>query len=325
MDLNILLSSAGRRGELVQILQDTVVRLDRTGGVYCVDRSPLSAAGQIADGFDLVPNIADPDFVPALLEICQRRRISHLIPTIDTELPVLAQHREEFLAAGVNVWVSSPETIAIARDKRLTNRWLGENGFPAPRQADLEAELATPRLTYPVIAKPAGGSSSVGLAVVDSPDHLQRLNPALDYVLEEMATGHEVTVDVWVDAAGLCRVAVPRRRLETRAGEVSKAVTVRNRDLINMVTKLASSLPGARGVMNVQVFVDGDKFSVIEINARFGGGFPLSWAAEALMPVWAIQDAEGNQDLGPLDAWTDQLVMLRYDQGVYSASGELTP
>ena len=320
MELNFLLSSAGRRGELVHILRETISDLGRTGGVYCVDRSPLSAAGQIADGFDLVPSVDDPSFVEAVLGICAARKISHVIPTIDPELAVYAQHRQTFEDAGVHVWVSTPDVIRIARDKRLTNRWLTQHDFPAPRQLDLAAALHTSDLAYPLVAKPANGSSSVGLVMISEPATLATLDARLDYVVEQMASGEEFTVDVWVDNSGVCRAAIPRRRIEVRAGEVSKSVTVRDETLMALARDVVNALPGPRGVLNVQMFSDADRGvqHVIEINARFGGGFPLSWAAGARMPVWGVREFEGTGfDQPRLDRWTTGLTMLRYDQGVY--------
>jgi carbamoyl-phosphate synthase large subunit len=325
MELNFLVSSAGRRGELVAILRETISRLGREGGVYCVDRSPLSAAGQIADGFDLVPSIKDASFVDAVLDVCAARRISHLIPTIDTELAVYAENRELFEASGVHVWVSSPEVIQIAQDKRLTNRWLTDHGFPAPVQVDLAAALEAPDLDLPLIAKPARGSSSIGLARIDGLAALEALDARADYVVEQVANGDEFTVDVWVDGSGVCRSAVPRRRIEVRAGEVSKGVTVRDERVVAMATDVVGALPGARGVLNVQLFSDAESgvHQVIEINARFGGGFPLSWAAGALMPVWGVRDFEGaGPDQAELSRWTPGLLMLRYDQGVYVAESD---
>jgi carbamoyl-phosphate synthase large subunit len=319
-ELNFLVSSAGRRGELVEILRETISFLGRCGGVYCVDRSHMSAAGRIADGLDIVPSIEDPSFVDAVLRVCAARRISHLIPTIDTELLVYAQNRKAFEDAGVHVWVSSPRVIQIAQDKRLTNQWLTEHDFPAPDQLDVATALQTPDLTYPVIAKPAHGSSSIGLVRIDDRARLETHSPRADYVVEQVASGDEFTVDVWVDNNGVCRAAVPRRRIEVRAGEVSKGVTVRDESLMALATDVVSALPGARGVLNVQVFSDADRGvqQVIEINARFGGGFPLSWAAGARMPVWGVHEFEGTGPTQPeLSQWTSGLVMLRYDQGVY--------
>lgn len=323
--LNFLVSSAGRRGELVAILRRTLTDLGREGEVFCVDRSPLSAAGHLSDGFDLVPSADDPRFVSALQEVCLRRGVTHVIPTIDTELAVLADHRREFSEQGVHVWVSDPAAVAIAQDKRQTHSWLSANGFPTPRQLDLDQaieEAQSGALEFPLIAKPSGGSSSIGLARVSTLTGLSALDADLDYVVEEVAIGAEHTVDVWVDASGRCRCAVPRLRLETRAGEVSKGVTVRNEALMSLASGVAEALPGARGVLNIQIFLDESSGTqnVIEVNARFGGGFPLTWAAGGRFPQWIVEDLAGEPPTGDVAAWQEDLLMLRYDQGVYVPS-----
>ena len=113
----------------------------------------------------------------------------------------------------------------------------------------------------------------IGLVTIDDHAQLDSLDPRVDYVVEQVATGGRVTVDVWVDNNGVGRSAVPRRRIEVRAGEVSKGVTVRDEVLMALALDVVSALPGARGVLNVQVFSDADRGfqQVIEINARFGG------------------------------------------------------
>ena len=44
--------------------------------------------------------------------------------------------------------------------------------------------------------------------------------------------GQEYTLDILTDFAGRVRCVVPRLRIETRAGEVSKGMTVKNQTLI---------------------------------------------------------------------------------------------
>jgi carbamoyl-phosphate synthase large subunit len=55
---------------------------------------------------------------------------------------------------------------------------------------------------------------------------------------------------------------------------------------------------------------------VIEINPRFGGGFPLAWEAGARYSTWLIQDVIGRTPDVRTD-WKDDLVMLRYDEAVF--------
>lgn len=317
---NLLVSSAGRRGELVKLLRGELKVAGLEGDVRCVDRSPHTAAGWLADGLDLVPSIDDEDFIPAVLDVCRRHDIRHVIPTLDPELPVYSAVKSRFEDEGISVWVSAPETIAIAQDKRRTAQWLRESGLPGVQQWDLENfDLPEP---FDVIAKPARGSSSIGLRRVSSATELASVDRDLDYVIERVAPGEEYTVDVLVSRDGSVQATVPRRRLETRAGEVSKGLTVAAEDIEWLAAKAVGQLPGAFGVLNVQIFKDAEtgQMNVIEINARFGGGFPLTWQSGAHMPAWLLQEAAGLPTSASL-RWQPNLLMLRYDAAVFRAVG----
>jgi carbamoyl-phosphate synthase large subunit len=102
---------------------------------------------------------------------------------------------------------------------------------------------------------------------------------------------------------------------------VSKGVTVRSPRLESLAASVCDALPGAFGAVTVQVFVDGDtetgRASVIEINPRFGGGYPLSQAAGADFPRWLLEEAAGLPSTAAPDRWRDGLVMLRYDAAVF--------
>ena len=175
MPVNILLSSSGRRGELVNILKQAISEAGQSGAVLTADRSPLTAAGWLSDELFVAPDLRDPRFLDEILAFCLSRDVTHIIPTIDTELPIYAAARDFFSARGIHVWVSSPDAVAIAQDKRATNRWLAANSLPAPRQMDLNEALTGCQPEFPMIAKPARGSSSVGLSTVHSLEHLRSL------------------------------------------------------------------------------------------------------------------------------------------------------
>jgi carbamoyl-phosphate synthase large subunit len=113
--------------------------------------------------------------------------------------------------------------------------------------------------------------------------------------------------------------AVPRRRIEVRAGEVSKAVTTRSAALERLAADVCAALPGPFGVLTIQVFVDDSsgQLAIIELNARFGGGFPLSREAGADFPRWMLEDLVGLPSTATADRWRDGVVMLRYDAAVF--------
>lgn len=317
-----MVSSAGRRGALVKLLRRDLAEAGG-GSVVAVDASPLSAAGHLADRFDIVPRCTDRGFIPVMLDICRRHEVALVVPTVDPELGVWADHRDAFAAAGVLVLVSSPETVGVAADKLRTYRWLVDHGLPTVATSAAEEALAHPgRWEFPVIAKPAQGSASIGVRMLADVEDLSRCHDRADLVVQQVAAGVEHTADAWVDRGGNCLEVVLRRRLEVRAGEVSKGVTVRSPAAEKVVREAVEALPGAFGPITVQVFVEGATTTVIEINPRFGGGYPLARQAGARFTRWAIDEAAGRPP-SPAEPWRAGLVMLRYDEAVFVDGSEM--
>jgi carbamoyl-phosphate synthase large subunit len=325
--VTVLVSSAGRRVELLRGFRRALDAVGAAPGrVLGTDCSWYSSAFHDADEAFLVPRLDDPGFVPRLLELCLKHDVDLVVPTIDTELPVWAAHRDRFDEIDTTIALSQGDVVAIAADKQRTHDWLVAHGFPTVEQTTLAIALEDPAAwTFPLMAKPRFGSASVGVGLVRNVEELALV--ARDHELGEMvvqgvAPGVEHTIDVLADRGGRCVCAVPRRRIEVRAGEVSKGVTVRSAVLEDLATRLCGALPGAYGALNVQLFVDGDlddpdNLAVIELNARYGGGFPLSLEAGADFPRWMLEELLGLPSTASPDGWRSGLVMLRYDAAVF--------
>lgn len=323
---NVLVSSAGRRVGLINIFRTSLSRLGVNGEVQAADMSLLSSAMESADKKHLIPRCTSSEFIPRMLEICRSEAIRLVVPTIDPELGVWAVNRERFEASGVAVAISSAATVRIARNKRRTHQWLVDNGFPTVRQADAATLLAgSSGWQFPCIAKPARGSASVGVLSIGSPEELRRLVDTEEYVVQELAPGREYTLDVLVSRAGSAVCAVPRKRLEVRAGEVSKGVTVRHAGIEDLGLAICDRLPGAYGVITVQIFLEeaSGEMRVIEINPRFGGGFPLAYEAGADYPRWMIEELLEMRPAASQHGWRGGLVMLRFDDAVYVDGSEV--
>ncbi len=317
---NVLVSSAGRRVVLIRHLRSALHDLGLEGQVFAADLSFASSACQAADRAFPAPLFSSGTFVDDMLRLCEREQISLIVPTIDTELMFYAENRQRFADLGTTLCVSSPQTIEIGADKAKTHAWMIEHGHPVPRQARIADVLASPGdWPTPLIVKPARGSSSVGLSRVKSHDELTLIDKPERMVVESMASGDEYTIDVYIDRTGRPRCSVPRKRLETRGGEVSKGMTVRHRKLQDLAEQIAAQLPGAFGVINIQIFYDEKThaMAVIEINPRFGGGYPLTHEAGAHCTHWLIEDCLGREVSAKPDQWRDGLVMLRYDEAIY--------
>ena len=317
---NVMLSAAGRRVALMQLLEQSMADLNLHGGVLATDLHAMSPAMQLARETALVPPYRDPKCLDFLLRLCEQYHVKLIVPTIDPELVFYATHRTAFVNVGCQINVSDSAAIDISFDKLKTHDWLMKHDLPHVRQATLEQVLSgEAKFELPVIVKPRRGSSSIGITVARTFDQLEARAYERDLLVQSIAAGQEYTVDLFVDRNGSCRCAVPRRRIETRGGEVSKGVTVRNRDVIDLAWQVAATLPGTYGVLNVQIFHDPttNQLAVIEINPRFGGGYPLSEQAGAPMTRWLLEDVLQLPSTARADAWREGIVMLRYDAAAF--------
>lgn len=312
---NVLVLAAGRRVELVLALKDDLRGRLPGARVLASDIRPdRAAACHVADDAVASPRVADAGYLSWLSTLCAERDIGLVIPTIDTELQMLADARAEFETRGVALAVSAPETVRDCRDKRRTARLFASVGIDTPEIYDRKA------IRYPAFAKPYDGSRSIGAARLETPAHLtddMRRNDRLIFMEFIGPDHHEVTVDAYYDRSGTLRCLVPRQRLEVRDGEVSKGVTRRGAVYDYLATRLRR-LQGMRGCITLQVFAHPGTGRVlgIEINPRFGGGFPLSHAAGARYGGWLIDEYLLGRSVAWFDGWMADLLMLRYDAQV---------
>lgn len=309
---NVLLLSAGRRVELAQSFKAELVTRNLPYKLLATDLKPeLSAACQVVDVSIKSPRVTDPAYIDFLLNTCKNQNIGLVIPTIDTELLLLAQHREAFAAQGIQIVISDESLIGVCRDKRQTAGLFNQLEIDTPKIYDRSA------IRFPCFAKPYDGSCSIGAAVIQESTMLSDALLADEKMMfmELIDGAHtEFTIDAYYDRNGLLVCFVPRQRIEVRGGEISKGMTRRHYVYKYLLPKM-HALQGARGCITLQLFANEKtgRFAALEINPRFGGGFPLSYSAGANYPGWLIDEYLLDKELPFFDNWKSNLMMLRYD------------
>lgn len=295
------------------------------GKVFAVDMQTWSAACRLADGWSNVPGCHQPDFADAVFRYCDRNNIRLIIPTIDPELTIYAKHRAWFASHGIKVAVSGPDTVQITADKLATYRFLRRSGFPTVETFEGAATTSSMPLQYPVIVKPRFGNSSTNVYVAEDRTSLDfYLDRTPQPIVQQLAQGDEYTVNFFVGQAGACLAAVPHWRVETRGGEVSKCVTVKQRRLMELATELSRKLPDAWGPMRFQAIVnEANEVRIIEINSRFGGGYPITHRAGADFIGWLVNDARGRPLPKPTDQWIEGVVMTRWEAAVFTTAEDV--
>lgn len=317
--INVLFTCIGRRVSLLKSFRKAARELKTGASLLGTDTSVLSSALQLCDKDFLVKPTTHADYIKQLLSIVKNNKVRLLVPTVDLDLKVLARNRPKFAKAGCCVLVSTPEVIDICQDKRKTYRFLVKNGFDTPVTMSVRGALARKKLNWPCFLKPWDGYASRGNAVVNNREELSFFAKKIpNAICQEFIEGTEHTCDVYVDFHLKVRCIVPRKRIEVRAGEVSKGQVVKHPRIMSEAARLVETLGAGPGVITLQLFLtDDDKVKFIEINPRFGGGAPLSIKAGANFPKWILQELLGKKPRIKFDGFKDSLIMLRYDAEVW--------
>lgn len=314
--MNILFTCAGRRTYLLKYFKENLAEGDK---VVATDMQLSAPALQVADVKLQVPAVYDPEYVNITLDICREQKIDALLSLNDLELPILAENKARFEELGVKVIVSSPEVIDIAFDKYKTAQWVESLGLVAPktyvRLEDAKKALAAGKIDFPLFMKPRWGSGSIALESIADMEELEIYYNLLmkkikntilatasvgdEYIMiQEKLTGNEFGLDIMNNLDGKNVGVSVKQKLAMRAGETDKAITVDLPEVREMGLKIGEAL-GHIGNLDVDIMQRADgAYCVLELNPRFGGGFPFSYEAGVNMPKAIIQWIKG-EDIDP--------------------------
>jgi carbamoyl-phosphate synthase large subunit len=312
---NILICSAGRRVSLVNYFKKEGKNLiSEDIKIYTTDLDIFSSpAAILCDEAISVGKFDSLNYISDLISVCVEKNIGMVIPTIDTELILLAKNKLLFEEYNINLVLSDLTFVEICRNKNSTNDFFNKCGINVPKQYDKS------QLKYPLFIKPIDGSNSKNLHVINSENELP---PSLlekdNYMFMEYISPNEYTeytLDCYYDQQSKLKCVVPRIRIQVRGGEVSKSLTHKNQLIIKKIISSLSIIEGARGCITIQIFIHKENGSIlgIEINPRFGGGFPLSFLAGANYPKWLIQEYMLGMEIEEFYDWEDHLLLTRYD------------
>lgn len=317
MNNNIIITSAGQRVSLVKDFQETLRRFFPEGNVYTTDMNPkMAPAGYVSDGCFEVPRCTSEDYIESLLTICRDNRIGLVVPTIDTELAILSSKKDVFVEQGIHVSVSDYDFVMMCRDKRNTGAFFEKNGIRVPKPIDKHHP------TFPLFAKPYDGSLSTNLHYIKTAEELtdEIINDPkllfMEYIDKEKYK--EYTVDMYYGRDNRVKCIVPRERIKIRAGEINKGLTEK-KPLTPYLLERLETIKGCVGCICIQLFLNPQTDDVvgIEVNPRFGGGYPQTYAAGGNYPEYLVREYFLGEEIEYFDGWKDHLLMLRYDDAVY--------
>ena len=309
-----MLTSVGQRVDIARAFRAAGAK------VLGVDADPLAPALYHCELHEIVPRIADPEYVPALARLRGEHDVQLVVPLNDLDFPVLARERGQLAPALVLL----PDAEASARmsDKLEAHHFFIANGIPSPRSWAPEDVPGDAR--YPVLVKAREGFGSRNIFRASDRERLDFFLAYTDVpsFVQEQCLGEEFSIDVFCDMDARCLNAIPRTMLLSKGGESIKGASFQDPELIEHGARVAE-IVGVKGPANVQCFREADgSLPITDVNTRFGGGFPVPLAAGGGYPELALALARGERPEPRLGDFQDGVVMTRYFSEVCLAPDE---
>jgi len=313
---NILLLSGGAKVATARIAKKSAVK--RGCDFIISDRNENLPTRFIADRFHILPDSSHPDWQGKLSDLVRHQKIGLIIPTRESDLLPLSKISGDLEAIGCHAAVSSKKAIELCGDK-----WLAFQHFKTHQIATPATCLKDGITSFieqhpgPFIAKPRRGSGGMQMRFAkDAPriDEIPR-----DWIIQQVASGEEYTVNLYFDRDETAKCSIPHRRLVVDGGESVQARTEFLPELEKTLEPLLRSITGFLGPINLQLMRSADRspLQLIEINPRIGGGFPLVHEAKGAYIEWLAQEYLDHQDIPNCENWIRRLTMYRFRDAIF--------
>ena len=310
--MNILFTCAGRRTYLLKYFRE---QLSGNGLIIGADMQLTAPALSAADIKVCVPSVYAENYVDKLWEICNEYDVNLIVSLNDLELPILAKNKPLFESKKITVLVSSEDVIDICFDKYKTFRYITSIGLKSPETFihldEAVVALKSGLLKFPLVLKPRWGSGSIGVETVYDEEELSAVYSLLQkrikrtilstvsqkdsacILIQQKIIGDEYGLDVINNLCGEHVTVVVKKKLAMRAGETDKAETVDSPEIFQIGETIGTNLKHI-GNLDCDILEEDGKYYVLELNPRFGGGFPFSYEAGVNLPKAIIDWADGR-------------------------------
>ena len=245
--------------------------------IVAIDANPahLVTANLLADAFETVPYVEEPDFREELLRIITEQRVTIYLPLVPAEI-AFASRLIEGGDCPHNLHVMAPSAFAggLCNDKLKLYEFLASRGIAVPRSAAADAPFGGNEL----FAKPRSGfggrfARKLTSGEVAELSHEEKAS----FVVQEICFQPEVTVDCFVDPSRGFHRSLSRERIDVKAGVSAKCRIFESEELDSIALRLSEALD-LKGTFCFQVMHDADgRVVVTDVNARPGAGTSMCW------------------------------------------------
>ena len=310
--MNILLTCAGRRSYLVEYFSE----LSDVNQVHTAN-SIIDSPAMLASNYNFhTDSIYSKNYVNSIITYCKKHNIKMVISLLDLELTILSKERESFSKNNIFLAISNYEVCKLCNDKLLTQNFLIQNKFKTSnlylKPIDAINAVKNKEANYPFFVNFWFGMGSINIFKAENETELLVLYKKVkkdikksslsyasknfvgeDVIIQEQLMGEEYGIDVLNDFDGNFIKSFVKKKLAMRSGETDAAITVNNKHLHEIAKKLSKKLKHY-GNLDLDVFYDGKNAYILELNPRFGGGYPFTHLAGANIVSAYVNLYKGN-------------------------------
>jgi carbamoyl-phosphate synthase large subunit len=308
--MKILISSIGRRGYLAREFKKLDVHVVGTSN------SDWTVGLNGCDEKIIMPNINSNEYLPFLLKVCKEKKINAILSVFDMDIEVLSVYKKDFEINNIVAFLPNKEISDICFDKLKTYQFLKDNNIKTFLTFDdIDAALSAldqDKLKYPLMVKPKKGFGSSNLFVARNEKELEVFfNYNEDMIIQEMSSGTEYSFDILYSLEAEVIDVYCKKKIQMRSGETDKAIMVNDKRLIEFGLNFGKLFKNI-GPMDVDFFIENNgDIKILEINPRFGGGYPISHKAGANFPNKMIEMINGKKHRFEFPTYESNIVMMK--------------
>jgi carbamoyl-phosphate synthase large subunit len=286
--------------------------------IVASDSNPISAGFFMSDAHEVLPEIDSKLYVSRLFDIVEKHKIEILMPSSGYDIYQYSDNKEKLLKLGALPVVSDKKTMERCKDKMQTFNYLS-------KKFDLPFTTIDYKKTsrFPLIAKPRYGKGSKGIVKIDNEKELKYVQTKRDkdnLIFQEYLPGTEYTIDVLSDLECEPIIAVPRIRLETKAGISTMGKIVKDENISDTCKSIAKCLK-IRGPCCIQMKESKEGIlKIVEVNPRMGGGTFFTTLAGANFPAMILDMVNGKKPKIPK---ISEITIVRYFEEIVLENGKV--
>tara|TARA_A100001011_G_scaffold386328_1_gene461928 strand:- start:7298 stop:8242 length:945 start_codon:yes stop_codon:yes gene_type:complete len=268
--MNILLINPGRRDYIIKYFLKLPKKFNVKLFLIDPDNSVPSFSVSKKTKNYVSPYAKEKNYKFFLRKFIKKNRIKTVFPFSEYELKILAKDKKYYSNKKICLVVSNTNVISICENKIKTENFLKSIGIKSPKIIP----FSQVKKNLPVIKKNIFGNSSKNQKIIKSPQDIPK-KTSLNCFYQKYFNSQEYGMDILNDLNGNFLHCLVRKKISMRAGDTDKAEIISSNKFLNLAKKISSELKHI-GNLDIDFLVNKKKIYVIDLNPRFGGGYPFT-------------------------------------------------